>query len=86
MTFGPFGVRMLRLVFLSLVLLLEVLLLLCLSLKRFVEGVWEAMLLVARAPAGYIVLAKMMRLINTVLSSLTLLFLPCCSFVSVSNL
>ena len=36
---------------------------------------------------GYIVLAKTMRLINTVLSSLsTLLFLPCYSFVGVSNL
>ena len=41
----------------------------------------------AWAPAGYIVFPKMMRLINTVLSSLsTLLFLPCYSFVGVSNL
>ena len=41
----------------------------------------------ARARAGFFVLAKMMRLINIVLSSLsTLLFLPCYSFVGVSNL
>ena len=53
----------------------------------FVAGVLEAERLVARARVGYIVLAKVMRLINTVLSSLsTLLFLPCYSFVGVSSL
>ena len=89
MIFGPFGVRMLKLVYLGLMLLLEVLLLLAVLLFLeevcyvFVAGVWEAELLVARAPAGYIVLAKMMRLINIVLSSLSiLLFLLCYSFVA----
>ena len=78
---------MLRQVYLGLMLLLEVLLLLAALpfLEEvyyvFVAGVWEAELLVARAPAGYIVLAKMMRLINIVLSSLsTLLFLLCLLF------
>ena len=47
----------------------------------FVAGVWEAELLVARAPAGYIVLAKMMRLISIALSILSIpLFLLFYSF------
>ena len=74
MIFGPFGVKMLRVVYLGLMLLLEVLLLLAALpfLEEvcyvFVADVWEAELLVARAPAGCIVLAKMMRLISIVLS------------------
>ena len=44
----------------------------------FVAGVWEAELLVVRARAGCIVFVKVMRLISTVLNSLsTLLFLLC---------
>ena len=47
----------------------------------FVVCVLEAELLVVRARAGYIVLAKVMRLISIVLNSLsTLLFLLCYSF------
>ena len=91
---SPFvGVKMLKLVYLGFMLLLEVLLLMAVLpfLEKvcyvFVAGVWEAELLVARVPAGYIVPAKMMKLINTMLNSLsTFLFLPCYSFVSVSNL
>ena len=53
----------------------------------FVAGVWEAELLVARARAGYIVFAKVMRLISIVLNFLsTPLFLLCYSFVGVSSL
>ena len=53
----------------------------------FVAGVWEAELLVARARAGYIVLAKVMRLMFIALNSLlTPLFLLCYSFVDVSSL
>ena len=90
MTFGPFGVKTRRQVYLGHTLLLEVLLLLAALpfLEEvcyvFVAGVWEAELLVVRARAGYIVLAKMMRLISIVLNSLsTLLCLLCYSFVGV---
>ena len=52
----------------------------------FVAGVWEAELLVARARAGYIVFAKMMRLISIVLSILSIpLFLLFYSFAGVSS-
>ena len=83
MTFGPFGEKMLRQVYLGLLLLLEVLLLLAALpfLEEvcyvFVAGVWEAELLVARAPAGHIVLAKMMRLISIVLNFCQLLSFSC---------
>ena len=85
--------KMRRQVYLGHMLLLEVLLLLAalLFLEEvcyvFVAGVWVAELLVVRARAGYIVLAKMMRSISIVLNSLsTLLFLLCYSFVGVSSL
>ena len=78
---------------LGLMLLLEVLLLLAALpfLEEvcyvFVAGVWEAELLVAWLLAGCIGSVMVVRLISTVLSSLsTLLFLPCYSFVGVSNL
>ena len=89
----PFGVKMLRQVYLGHMLLLEVLLLLAALpfLEEvcyvFVAGVWEAELLVAWLLAGCIGSVMLMRLMSTVLSSLsTLLFLPCYSFVGVSNL
>ena len=79
---------MLRQVYSGHMLLLEVLLLLAALpfLEEvcyvFVASVWEAGLLVVRSRAGYIVLAKMMRLISIVLSSLlTLPLLLYCSFV-----
>ena len=87
------GVKMLRQVYLGHMLLLAVLLLLAALpfLEEvcyvFVAGVWEAELLVAWLLAGCIGSVMVMRLISTVLSSLsTLLFLPCYSFVGVSNL
>ena len=53
----------------------------------FVAGVWKAELVVAWLLAGCIGSVMVMRLISTVLSSLsTLLFLPCYSFVGFSNL
>ena len=72
--FWSFGVVMRRQVYFGRILLLEVLLMLAdLPFLEevcyvFVAGVWEAELLVARPRAGYIVLAKMMRLIIIVLS------------------
>ena len=51
----------------------------------FVAGVWEAELLVARAPAGYIVLATVMRLINIVLSSLSTLLFSCVTLSQASQ-
>ena len=90
MIFGPSGAGVLRPVFLGRAVGLVVpLRLAALPLLEevcyaFVAGVWEAELLVARARAGYIVLAKMMKLISIVLNSLsTPLFLPCYSFVGV---
>ena len=93
MTCGPFGVVMRRLVYFGLILLLVALLLLAALpflvevCYVFVAGVWEAELVVAWLPAGCIGSVMVMRLISIVLSSLsTLLFLPCYSFVGVSNL
>ena len=88
--FGLFGVVMLRRDCFGLILQLGVLLMLAALpflvevSNVFVAGVWEAELLVARARAGYIVLARVMRLTSIVLNSLsTPLFLPCYSFVGV---
>ena len=94
MTSGPFGVSNAEAgLFRAYVLLLEALLLLAALpflvevCYVFVAGVWEAELLVVRARAGFFVLAKVMRLISTVLnSSSTLLFLLCYSFVRISSL
>ena len=76
MIFGLFGVVMRRLFYFVLILLLVALLVLA-ALPFLVEvsyvfvaGVWEAELLVARARAGYIVLARVMKLISIVLNSL----------------
>ena len=92
MTSGPFGVVMRRLVDFGLIILLEALLLLATLLfleevsSVFVAGVWEAELLVVRPRVGYIMYAKMMRLISIVLNILsTPLFLLYCSFVGVSS-
>ena len=71
MIFDPFGVKVLRLVYFGLILLLEVLLLLA-TLPFlgevsyvFVAGVLEVKLLVVGALAGCIVLLKVMRLMVT---------------------
>ena len=76
MTFGPFGVEMLRLVYFELILLLEVLLLLVALpflvevCYEFVTGVWEVELLAARVLAGCIELVRVMRLMFIALSTL----------------
>ena len=84
---------MLKLVYLELMLLPDVLLLLVAPLflvevcYGFVTGVWEAELLVVRFPTGCIGLVTVMMLMFTVLNILsTLLFLLFYSFVGVSNL
>ena len=74
MIFGPFGVKMLRLVYFELMLLRVVLLLLAALpfleevCYGFVTGVWEAGLLVVKFLAGCIGLAAVMMLMFTVLS------------------
>ena len=89
--FVSFGVGILRRVYFGPILKLEVLLKLAALpfLEEvccgFVAGVW-AELLVARTRAGYIVFAKMMRLISIALSILlTLLFLLFYSFAGASS-
>ena len=93
MIFGPFGVKMLKLVYFGLILLLEVLLLVtALSFLGgdpyvFVTGDLEVKPLVVGALAGCIVSLRVMRLIVTVPSFLSiLLFLLYCSFVDVLSL
>ena len=90
MIFGPFGVKMLKLVYFELTLLLEVLLppvalpFLEEICYEFVTGVLEVELLVAVVLAGCIELVRVMRLMFIALSTLfILLFLLCCSFVDV---
>ena len=90
MTFGLFGVVMLRRVYFGLVLLLWVLLMLA-ALPFLVEvcyvfaaGVWEAELLAARVRVGCIGLVMVMMLTSIALSILsTPLFLLYYSFVGV---
>ena len=93
MIFGPFGVKMLKLVYLELTLLLEVLLLLVALpflvevCYEFVTSVWEVELLVAGVLAGCIVLVRVMMLMFIALSTLlTLLLLLLYSFVDVLSL
>ena len=88
MFFELFGVRALRRVYFGPVpepvvpLKLAVLPFLVEVCYVFVTGVWEAGLLVAGARAGYIVLARVMKLISIVPSTLlTIPLLLYCSFV-----
>ena len=90
MILGLFGVKMLKLVYLELMLLLEVLLLLAALpflvevCYGFVTGVWEVELLAAGVLVGCIELVRVMRLMYIALSTLfILLFLLCYSFVDV---